>query len=138
MTTYEQKLTLFIQGKRLLRLPRPVRDRADACCDACGSTQPRTLYPLKELESERHYFVGDTCLKELAKLGAIPRRYGRESGQAAYETEMLLRSQELEGDKISPETNGARASVTTRHSSSSAEDAYPASPNDVWHLSQLF
>ncbi len=45
MATYEQKLTLFVQGKRLLRLPRPVRDRADACCDACGSTQPRTLYP---------------------------------------------------------------------------------------------
>ena len=95
MTTYEQKLTLFSQGKRLLRLPRPVRNRADAFCDACGSTWPRTLYPLKELDSGRHYFVGDTCLKELAKLGAIPRRYGRESGQKAYESEMELRTQEL-------------------------------------------
>ena len=63
MATYEQKLTLFLQGKRLLCVPRPVRDRADAFCDACGSTQPRTLYPLQELDSGRHYFVGDSYLK---------------------------------------------------------------------------
>ncbi len=48
----------FAHGKRLLLLPRPVRDRADAFCDACGSSQPRTLCTLKDLESERYYFVG--------------------------------------------------------------------------------
>ena len=85
MPTYEQKLAEFAQGKRLLRLARPIRDRADAFCDACGSSQPRTLYVLADLDSERHYFVGDTCLKELAKRGAI-LRYGRHSGREAYET----------------------------------------------------
>ena len=98
MPTYEQKLDEFAQGKRLLRLARPIRDRADAFCDACGSTQPRTLYALEDLDSERHYFVGDTCLKELAKRGAI-LRYGRHSGRVAFENEMKLRAQEFEADQ---------------------------------------
>ena len=98
MPTYEQKLAEFAQGKRLLRLARPIRDRADAFCDACGSTQPRTLYALEDLDSERHYFVGDTCLKELAKRGAI-LRYGRHSGRVAFENEMKLRAQEFQADE---------------------------------------
>ncbi len=99
MPTYEQKLDQFAQGKRLLRLARPIRDRADAFCDACGSTQPRTLYALEDLDSERYYFVGDTCLKELAKRGAI-LRYGRHSGRVAFENEMKLRAQEFEADQV--------------------------------------
>jgi len=131
MTTYEQKLTGFAQGKRLNRLSRPVRDRADAFCDACGSTQPRTLYPLKELDTGRHYFVGDSCLKELMKLGAIPRRYGRESGQVAYETEMQLRAQEPK-ETMSAPVNGTAAALTTPDSKPGV--ARPASPTDIWHL----
>ena len=96
MLTYEQRLADFAHGKKLLRLPRQVRGRADASCDACGSSQPRTLYSLKELESQRYFFVGDTCLKGLVRRGAVPRRYGRESGQKAYECEMAMRAQELE------------------------------------------
>ena len=95
MLRYEKRLAEFAHGKRLLRLPRPVRDRADAFCDACGSSQPRTLYTLKDLGSEGYYFVGDTCLTKLAKSGAVLRRYGQESGQKAYESEMELRTQEL-------------------------------------------
>ena len=95
MPTYEQKLTEFAQGKRLVRLARPIRDRADAFCDACGSTRPRTLYALEDPDSKRHFFVGDTCLKELAKRGAI-LRYGRHSGRAEFENEMRLRSAELQ------------------------------------------
>ena len=98
MPTYEQKLAEFAPGKRLLRLARPIRDRADAFCDACGSIQPRTLYALEDLDSERHYFVGDTCLKELAKRGAI-LRYGRHSGREAFEKEMKLRAPEFQADK---------------------------------------
>ncbi len=77
MPTYEEKLAAFAQGKRLLRLARQIRDRADGLCDACGSTQPRTLYTLKDPESDRYYFLGDTCLKELVKLGAILKRLAR-------------------------------------------------------------
>ena len=109
MTPYEQRLSEFADGKKLLRLARPLRDRADALCDACGSTQPRTLYALKAEDSNRHYFVGDTCLSELVKRGAILRRYGRSSGPEAYEPEMQRRGQELketavQGKDVSQET----------------------------------
>ena len=100
MLTYEQRLVEFAHGKRLLRLPRSVRGRADAFCDACGSSQPRTLYALKDLSRDRYHFVGDTCLTRLAKSGAILKRYGRESGQKAYETEMALRTHELEKGEV--------------------------------------
>ncbi len=100
MLTYEQRLAEFAHGKRLLRLPRPVRDRADAYCDACGSNQPRTLYALKDLSRGRYHFVGDTCLTRLAKSGAVLKRYGRESGQKAYESEIAQRTQDLERGEV--------------------------------------
>ncbi len=108
MPTYEEKLAAFSRGKRLLRLPRPIRDRADAFCDACGSTQPRTLYAVKDLNARRHFFVGDTCLKELAKQGVILRRFAKESGQAAYEMEMQLRAAET---NETPAPLGDRAAI---------------------------
>ena len=83
MLTYEQRVAEFAHGKRLLRLPRPVRGRADTYCDACGSSQPRTLYALKDPSRDRYHFVGDTCLTRLAKSDAVLKRYGRESGQKA-------------------------------------------------------
>ncbi len=100
MVTYEQRLSEFAHGKRLLRLPRPVRGRADANCDACGSNQPRTLYALKDLSRGRYHFVGDTCLTKLAKSGAVLKRYGRESGHKAYESEMAQRTHELERAEV--------------------------------------
>ncbi len=100
MLTYEQRLAEFAHGKRLLRLPRPARGRANAYCDACGSNQPRTLYALKDLSRGRYHFVGDTCLTRLAKSGAVLKRYGRESGQKAYESEMAQRTYELEGGEV--------------------------------------
>ena len=82
MTSYERKLDEFADGKNFVRLSRPVRDRADASCDACGSTQPGPYTPpLKDQDSERYFFIGDTYLKELVKRGVIRRRFGRDSGQ---------------------------------------------------------
>jgi hypothetical protein len=111
MATYEQKLNEFVQGKRLLRLPRPIRDRADVFCDACGSSQPRTLYALKDLESDRYYFLGETCLKETTKRGVVLRRYGKESGQHAFNTEMERRSSEGNGNARLLETPGEPSST---------------------------
>ena len=93
MATYEQKLSDFGGDKRLLRLPRPVRDRANASCDVCGSAQPRMLCGLKDPDSGRYYFVGNTCLKGLVKQGVVLKRFDRESGQVAYEAEMERRIQ---------------------------------------------
>src|SRR5207245_9684762 len=59
---YEERLSAFVEGKRLARLTRVVRDRPGAFCDACGSSLPRTLFGLKEVSSGRYFFVGQNCL----------------------------------------------------------------------------
>ena len=104
MPVYEDKLNEFADDKRLIRLSRPVRDRGDAICDACGSTQPRTLYPLKDEGTGRYYFVGNNCLKELVRRGVVLRRFGRDSGPSAYEREMRWRAEEREMDKTAEAT----------------------------------
>ena len=118
MPSYEQKTAEFAGGKRLVRLSRPVRDRADSSCDACGSTEPRTLYGLREEDSGRYYFVGKECLKELVLSGAILRRYGRTSAQKEYEQEMRLRAQEnsTEAGQGDIDTRAGSSEVQNRHS----------------------
>ena len=53
-TYYEERLRTFSKGKRLGRLAKAVRDPEDGSCDACGSTLPRTLFGLRDTESDRH------------------------------------------------------------------------------------
>ena len=106
MTTYESKLNDFADGKMLVRLAHQVRDRADARCDACGSTQPRILTGLRDPDSDRYFFVGDTCFKELMNRRAISRGYGRNSGPAAYDTEMATRSAELKDARVDTSEEG--------------------------------
>ena len=93
MSKYLERLGEFAEGKNLIRLARPVRDRADSCCDACGSLKPRILHGLKDEQAKRYYFVGQNCLLELVKLGVISKRYGKESGSAAFDAEMANRSE---------------------------------------------
>ena len=109
MPSYEQRINNFAEGKSLLRLARPVRNRADAFCDACGSAQARKLYALADLNTERHYFVGETCLQELAKRGVILRRFGKGSGQLAYSAEMKLRSLQLGDGNTKPADKGVHS-----------------------------
>ena len=39
MPSYKDRINEFREGKPLIRLSHPVRDRADAICDACGSAE---------------------------------------------------------------------------------------------------
>lgn len=94
MGAYEDKLDVFAKGKQLVRLPRPLRDRADALCDACGSTQPRLLYGLRDATTDRRFFVGQNCLVELTRRGVVLRHYGKEPAPKAYEQEMQQRREE--------------------------------------------
>ena len=103
MATYEQRLADFVKGRQFTRLSRPIRDRADGVCDACGSTQARTLFALKDEESGRYSFVGDTCLREMTRLGVILRRFGKEAAREAYEREMAQRSEEPNATAATPE-----------------------------------
>ena len=106
MLRYDEKIARFAKDKQFRRLSRPVRDRADAVCDACGSTQPRTLYGLTDVETGRHFFVGDSCLKELVKRESILRRFGKQSGKQAYEDEMQRRAGPADYNSSSADSEG--------------------------------
>ncbi len=112
MPSYHQRLTEFAEKKRLQRLSDSIRDPSNPFCDACGSTLPRTLYVVKDLETARSYFLGDNCLKELLKRGAVSRRFARESGEEAYKQEMRLRSREETSSlpQVRPSTNATMGS----------------------------
>ena len=71
---YEERLRAFVEGKRLARLTRVVRDRPAAFCDACGSTLPRTLFGLKDVSTGRYFFVGQNCLSWLMGRGSVLAR----------------------------------------------------------------
>ena len=96
MSKYEQRISEFAEGKQLVRLAQPLRDRADVACDACGSVQPRRLFALKDESSERYYFVGYNCLKQLMGLNVVRKRFCRESASAAWESEIAQRNDYIE------------------------------------------
>ena len=95
MLSYDEKLTEFAQKKSLRRLSRPLRGRADALCDACGSTLPRILYGLKDAATDRCYSVGQSCLQALIRMGAIQKGYLKQSTAVAYQQEMAARGIDL-------------------------------------------
>lgn len=137
MPSYEQKLDEFARGKSLVRLARTVRDRADARCDACGSTQPRTLHALKDVASDRYYFVGESCFKGLADRGTILRRFGRESAHEAFKTEMERRALEIDKGITAPEpgSNGQHEEAPESESMDASSDllsgTWPLFPSAV-------
>ena len=112
MDSYGQKLDMFADGREFVRLSKPLRDHADASCDACGSTQPRTLYCLKDLGAVRYFFVGDNCLKELVKRRVIRRRFGKEAASTAFQEEMDNRSREYGIDQSDQRSNNVEISST--------------------------
>jgi hypothetical protein len=91
---YENKLKEFVEGKIFSRLSRPVRNRADAHCDACGSPEPRILFGLQENNSNRFFFVGAECMRRISQFGAVQRRFSKEDGRVAFEQEMTKRRHE--------------------------------------------
>jgi hypothetical protein len=84
MSHYQERLDNFAAGRRFARMRRPVRNRADAWCDACGSVQARLLFGVKDEPSGEVYFVGEHCLQGVAERGVVVRRFLRESAEEAY------------------------------------------------------
>src|SRR5215831_4589368 len=84
MSSYVERLDTFAEGKRLARMRRPIRNRADTWCDACGSVQARVLFGVQDERTQRAYFVGEHCLQQLAERGVIVRRFCRQSAEEAY------------------------------------------------------
>ena len=91
MDSYDERIMSFADGKQLQRLRQPVRSGGDGFCDACGSPQASTLYGLRDKASDRVFFVGATCLKELSRKGVVVRPFGKQSATVAYDKEMQLR-----------------------------------------------
>jgi len=81
---YETKLREFAEGKRLGRLTNTVACSREDRCDACGSTQPRTLLGLKDSVNGRYYFVGQNCLAWLMDNGMVARARYRDKAASAY------------------------------------------------------
>jgi hypothetical protein len=94
---YEKKLGEFVEGKTFSRLSLPLRNRADAWCDACGSLEPRLLFGLREEATERCFFVGAECLREIGRRGLVRRGFCHESPEAAFVQEMARRRLEERG-----------------------------------------
>ena len=102
MTYYEERLRAFADGKRLGRLAKAVRDPEDGVCDACGSTLPRTLFGLRDTVSERHYFVGQSCLSWLLETRLVARARYRQSAEVAYRREMEMRRNGVDASTDGP------------------------------------
>jgi hypothetical protein len=108
---YQATLEEFARGKRLARLAKYVRARSDDRCDACGSTLPRLLFGLKDVQTDRCHFVGQNCLSWLLDNGLVARARFRQSSETAYEREMKLRLNGESGRPINPEELNDRAPV---------------------------
>jgi len=82
--TYEERLWVFAQGKRLRRFRGMLRYPRSTYCDACGSTQPSHLYGLRDMENAKDYFVGSNCMARLSLMLVVERPFVRADIISAY------------------------------------------------------
>ena len=87
MTTqgYEERLEAFAQGKRLRRFRGMIRNPKDPGCDACGSVMPSFLWGLRDMDADRDYFVGQSCLATISRMHLIERPFVRAGIKNAFE-----------------------------------------------------
>jgi hypothetical protein len=82
--TYEEKLWVFVQGKRLRRFRGLLRSPRSTYCDACGSTQPSHLYGLRDMETKKDFFVGASCMAKLSLMLVVERPFVKSDIIGAY------------------------------------------------------
>ena len=82
--TYEERLRLFAQGKRLRRFRGLLRSPRSTYCDACGSTQPNHLYGLRDMDTKTDYFVGANCMAKLSLMLVVERPFVKTDIITAY------------------------------------------------------
>ncbi len=87
MTTngYEERLEAFVEGKRLRRFRGMIRNPRDPYCDACGSVLPSFLWGLRDMDADRDYFVGQSCLAAISRMHLIERPFVRASIKEAFD-----------------------------------------------------
>ncbi len=84
LTTYEERLSAFVQGKRLRRFRGLLRMPRDSYCDACGSMLPSHLYGLRDMETTHDYFVGANCMARLSEMLVVERPFVKADIVTAY------------------------------------------------------
>ena len=84
MSSYQERLDAFAEGRKFARMRRPIRNRADGWCDACGSVQASILFGIKDERRRKVYFVGERCLQQIAARGAIIRRFSKDNADEVY------------------------------------------------------
>lgn len=87
---------------------RKYQDTQNSRVGSCGSTQPRTLYTLKDQDPDRFFFVGATCLKELVKAWLYPKALRAGIGASGIRGGDAARSEELMSVSVRG-TDGAAA-----------------------------
>jgi hypothetical protein len=61
MSRYDERLEEFVRGRRFARMSKPVRNRADVWCDACGSMQARVLFGIRDESSAQVFLLVNTA-----------------------------------------------------------------------------
>jgi hypothetical protein len=82
--TYEERLWLFAQGKRLRRFRGVLRSPRNTFCDACGSSLPNHLHGLRDMDTKTDYFVGSNCMARLSLMLSVERPFVRADLISAY------------------------------------------------------
>ncbi len=82
--TYEERLWVFAQGKRLRRFRGLLRSPRSTYCDACGSSQPSHLYGLRDMDTRTDYFVGASCMAHLSLMLVVERPFVKSDIISAY------------------------------------------------------
>jgi hypothetical protein len=82
--TYEERLWLFAQDKRLRRFRGMLRTPRDTYCDACGSMLPSHLFGLRDMDSKQDYFIGANCMSRLSQMLVIERPFVKADIVSAY------------------------------------------------------
>lgn len=82
---YEERIDGFADGKRLRRFRGMIRNPRDPYCDACGSVLPSFLWGLRDMETGRDYFVGQSCFAAISRLHHIERPFVKASIKEAFE-----------------------------------------------------
>src|SRR5688572_2340798 len=82
--TYEERLWLFAQGKRLRRFRGMLRAPRSTYCDACGSTLPNHLFGLRDMDTKTDYFAGSNCMARLSLMLVVERPFVKADIVSAY------------------------------------------------------
>ena len=113
--SYQDKLDAFSRGRSFLKLRRGVPNSTGEPCAACGSSQPGTLFGIRELVTGLDHFVGYNCLQELIRMRAVLQSRVRETTQAAFSR--AQKSKERSGNGRSGQTQVAEPAAEGEESS---------------------